>query len=93
MALAKILYQDPAVLDFNQVIEASGGGGGGGGSLSSGRFFIVLKGRSDGDVSARGFIDRLRPKMAHVPGIIRLTIDRAAAARHGLSVDDINQVL
>src|SRR3989344_4194903 len=26
-------------------------------------------------------------------GITRLTIDRAAAARHGLSVDDINQVL
>lgn len=92
MALAKILDQDPAVLGFNQVIGASGGGGGGG-SLSSGRFFIVLKGRSDRDVSAQGFIDRLRPKMAQVPGIIRLTIDRAAAARHGPTVDDINQVL
>ena len=156
-ALAKILDQDPAVLGYNQVVGASGGGGGGAsGNLSSGRFFIVLKDRADRDVSAQGFIDRLRPKMAQVPGITmfmraaqdinlgtgsprtqyqyallgddsatlglwadrlterlsrlpqfrdvsndlqlgagitRLTIDRAAAARHGLSVDDINQVL
>ncbi|MDI1350981.1 efflux RND transporter permease subunit [Aquabacterium sp.] len=154
-ALAKILDQDPAVLGYNQVVGASGGGGGSG-NLSSGRFFIVLKDRADRDVSAQGFIDRLRPKMAQVPGITmfmraaqdinlgtgsprtqyqyallgddsatlglwadrlterlsrmpqfrdvsndlqlgagitRLTIDRAAAARHGLSVDDINQVL
>jgi len=153
-ALAKILDQDPAVLGYNQVVGASGGGGSG--NLSSGRFFIVLKDRADRDVSAQGFIDRLRPKMAQVPGITmfmraaqdinlgtgsprtqyqyallgddsatlglwadrlterlsrlpqfrdvsndlqlgagitRLTIDRAAAARHGLSVDDINQVL
>ena len=155
-ALAKILDQDPAVLGYNQVVGASGGGGGGSGNLSSGRFFIVLKDRADRDVSAQGFIDRLRPKMAQVPGvsmfmraaqdinlgtgsprtqyqyallgddsatlglwadrlterlsrlpqfrdvsndlqlgagITRLTIDRTAAARHGLSVDDINQVL
>ena len=154
-ALAKILDQDPAVLGYNQVVGASGGGGGSG-NLSSGRFFIVLKDRADRDVSAQGFIDRLRPQMAQVPGITmfmraaqdinlgtgsprtqyqyallgddsatlglwadrlterlsrmpqfrdvsndlqlgagitRLTIDRAAAARHGLSVDDINQVL
>ena len=151
-ALARILEQDPAVLGYNQVV----GLGSGSNSISSGRFFIVLKDRSDRDVSAQGFIDRLRPKMAQVPGIAmfmraaqdinlgttssrtqyqyallgddsaslglwadrltdrlarlpqfrdvsndlqlgagitRLTIDRDAAARHGLSVDDINQVL
>jgi len=152
-ALARILDKDPAVLGYNQVVGASGGGSG---NLSSGRFFIVLKDRSDRDVSAQGFIDRVRPQMAQVPGVTmfmraaqdinlgtgsprtqyqyallgddsttlglwadrlterlsrmpqfrdvsndlqlgagvtRLTIDRAAAARHGLSVDDINQVL
>jgi multidrug efflux pump len=147
-----VLDEDPAVLGYNQTVGATAGSG----SLSSGRFFIVLKDRSDRDVSAQGFIDRVRPKMAQVPGITlfmraaqdinlgtgsprtqyqyallgddsaslslwagrlterlsqrpefrdvsndlqlgagitRLTIDRVAAARHGLSVDEINQVL
>ena len=151
-ALARVLDKDPAVLGYNQTVGATSGSG----SLSSGRFFIVLKDRSDRDVSAQGFIDRVRPQMAQVPGITlfmraaqdinlgtgsprtqyqyallgedsaslglwagrlterlsrqpefrdvsndlqlgagitRLSIDRAAAARHGLSVDDINQVL
>ncbi|MBH1986123.1 MAG: efflux RND transporter permease subunit [Burkholderiales bacterium] len=150
-ALAKVLDEDPAVLGYNQTVGATSGG-----SVSSGRFFIVLKDRSDRDVSAQGFIDRVRAKMAQTPGITmfmraaqdinlgtgsprtqyqyallgddsaslgqwaerlterlsrlpqfrdvsndlqmgagitRLTIDRTAAARHGLSVDDINQVL
>jgi HAE1 family hydrophobic/amphiphilic exporter-1 len=150
-ALARILDEDPAVLGYNQTVGATGSS-----SLSSGRFFIVLKDRSDRDVSAQGFIDRVRAKTSQVPGITlflraaqdinlgtgsprtqyqyallgddsaslsqwadklterlarlpqfrdvsndlqlgagitRLTIDRAAAARHGLSVDDINQVL
>jgi hydrophobe/amphiphile efflux-1 (HAE1) family protein len=152
-ALAKILEADPAVLGYNQNIGSTGGSSG---NMSSGRFFIVLKDRSDRDVSAQGFIDRLRPKLGQVPGITmfmraaqdinlgtgsprtqyqyallgddsatlglwadrlterlsrlpqfrdvsndlqlgagitRLTIDRVAAARYGLSVDDINQVL
>ena len=151
-ALARILEQDPAVMGYNQVV----GLGNGSNNLGSGRFFIVLKDRSDRDVSAQEFIDRIRPKLAQVPGITlfmraaqdinlgtnasrtqyqyallgddsatlrtwadrlterlarapelrdvsndlqlgagitRLTIDRDAAARHGLSVDDINQVL
>ncbi|WP_286742199.1 efflux RND transporter permease subunit [Aquabacterium sp. UBA2148] len=149
-ALARILDEDPAVLGYNQTV------GGSSGSVSGGRFFIVLKDRSKRDVSAQGFIDRVRAKTSQVPGITlfmraaqdinlgtgsprtqyqyallgddsaslgqwaeklterlarqpqfrdvsndlqlgagitRLTIDRAAAARHGLSVDDINQVL
>ena len=150
-ALAKVLDDDPAVLGYNQTVGSTSGG-----SVSSGRFFIVLKDRSDRDVSAQGFIDRVRAKTSQVPGITlfmraaqdinlgtgsprtqyqyallgddsaslgqwaeklterlarlpqfrdvsndlqmgagvtRLTIDRTAAARHGLSVDDINQVL
>ena len=151
-ALAKVLDADPAVLGYNQTVGATSGSS----SLSSGRFFIVLKDRADRDVSAQAFIDRVRPKMAQVPGITLflraaqdinlgtgsprtqyqyallgddsaslgqwatrlterltrmpefrdvsndlqlgagitgLTIDRDAAARHGLSVDDINQML
>ena len=150
-ALARVLDDDPAVLGYNQTVGSTSGG-----SVSSGRFFIVLKDRSDRDVSAQGFIDRVRAKTSQVPGITlfmraaqdinlgtgsprtqyqyallgddsaslgqwaeklterlarlpqfrdvsndlqmgagvtRLTIDRTAAARHGLSVDDINQVL
>ena len=151
-ALARILDADPAVQGYNQTVGATSGSS----SVSSGRFFIVLKDRSERDVSAQGFIDRVRAKTSQVPGITlfmraaqdinlgtgsprtqyqyallgddsaslgqwaeqlterlarmpqfrdvsndlqlgagitRLTIDRAAAARHGLSVDDINQVL
>ena len=64
-ALAKVLDNDPAVLGYNQTVGATSGSS----SLSSGRFFIVLKDRADRDVSAQAFIDRVRPKMAQVPGI------------------------
>ncbi len=151
-ALARVIGKDPAVQGYAHSVGATGGSS----NLSSGRFFIVLKDRSDRDVSAQGFIDRIRPQVAQIPGITlfmraaqdinlgtgasrtqyqyallgddsatlglwadrlterlarmpqfrdvsndlqlgagitRLTIDRTAASRHGLSVDDINQVL
>jgi len=151
-ALARAVGKDPAVQGYAHSVGATGGSS----NLSSGRFFIVLKDRSDRDVSAQGFIDRIRPQVAQIPGITlfmraaqdinlgtgasrtqyqyallgddsatlglwadrlterlarmpqfrdvsndlqlgagitRLTIDRTAASRHGLSVDDINQVL
>jgi HAE1 family hydrophobic/amphiphilic exporter-1 len=37
--------------------------------LGSGRFWITLKDRGERDVSAEGFIDRLRPQLAQVPGV------------------------
>ena len=151
-ALARVIGKDPAVQGYAHSVGATGGSS----NLSSGRFFIVLKDRSDRDVSAQGFIDRIRPQVAQIPGITlfmraaqdinlgtgasrtqyqyallgddsatlglwadrlterlarmpqfrdvsndlqlgagitRPTIDRTAASRHGLSVDDINQVL
>ena len=151
-ALAEIVSRDPAVQAYAHAVGATGGSD----HLSSGRFWIVLKDRSDRDVSAQGFIDRLRPQLAQVPGVtlflraaqdinlgtgpartqyqyvlrgadsaelaewvsrltprlaempqlrdvsndlqmgaglLRLEIDRDAAARHGLTVDDISQVL
>lgn len=63
--IAQIVLRDPAVSGFNQSV----GGGFGSQTLASGRFFIVLKDRRDRDVSAEGFIERIRPQVAEVPGI------------------------
>ncbi|WP_085032491.1 efflux RND transporter permease subunit [Ensifer aridi] len=151
LALAEIVGADPAVQDFSTAIGRTGGSQ----SLANGRLWIVLRDRSDRDVSAEGFIARIRPKLAAIPGIAvqlrsaqdinlgiggaaqysyvmtatdqdelapwaerltramadspifrdvrhdmqlgarmqQITIDRAAAARYGLSVDMIDQAL
>ncbi|EYS85877.1 acriflavine resistance protein B [Cupriavidus sp. SK-4] len=64
-ALADIIAADPAVLTVNHSVGMTGGSQ----TLANGRFWIVLKDRSDRDVSASGLIDRLRPRLAAVPGI------------------------
>lgn len=150
--LAEIIARDPAVEGFAHAI----GTGFGSQAMSSGRMWIVLKDRSDRDVSAEGFINRMRPQMAQVPGmrvlmrssqdinlgtgggsaqylyvlrgadsellsewgsrltaamaklpmlrdvasdqqlgaaVTRLNIDRAAAARFGITTQDIDQLL
>jgi len=150
--LAKILARDPAVQSYAHAI----GAGFGSQAMNSGRLWISLKDRADRDVSAEGFINRVRPQMAKVPGIrtlmrssqdinlgggggsaqylyvlssadndllaqwstrltgamekmpilrdvasdqqlgasvTRLTIDRAAAARFGITTEDIDQLL
>ncbi|OJH36204.1 multidrug efflux RND transporter permease subunit [Cystobacter ferrugineus] len=151
-AIADIVAKEPAVQQFATAVGATGGSQ----SMSNGRFWIVLKDRSDRDVSVAGFINQLRPKLAQVPGIMlylrpsqdinlgggpsraqytyalkssdgpllsewaetltaklaqlpqlrdvsndqligasvtRLTIDRAAAARFGITASDIDQTL
>ncbi len=65
LALSKIIQEDPAVQDFTTAIGRTGGSQ----SLANGRFWIVLKDRSDRDVSSEGFIARIRSKLASVPGI------------------------
>lgn len=65
LALADIVGADPAVQDFSTAIGRTGGSQ----SLANGRLWIVLKDRSDRDVSAEGFIARIRPKLAAIPGI------------------------
>lgn len=151
-ALAQIVAADPAVQAYATAVGATGGSQ----TMANGRFWIVLKDRGERDVSASEFIDRMRAKVAQVPGIVlllraaqdinigagagraqyqyalkgsdsalltvwaerltarlsqmpelrdvsndqqrgasvtRLTIDRTAAARFGLSVADIDQTL
>lgn len=152
LQLARIIAEESAILNFNHSVGASGGNV----SMANGRFWITLKDRSQRDVSADELIDRLRPKLAQVPGIATslrsiqdinfsagassaqyvytlkstdtdalaqwtqrlsetmaaapqfrdvrhdmmlggrnqgIVIDRVAAARYGLNVDDIDQAL
>jgi HAE1 family hydrophobic/amphiphilic exporter-1 len=153
-ALAEIIAKEPGLQAFSHSVGTTGGSQ----TISNGRFWLVLKDRSDRDVSVFEFIERLRPKLDQVPGIAlyfraaqdinvgagsgptrtqyqynlrssdstllgewaerltdrlaqmpqlrdvsndqqlgasvtRLTIDRAAAARFGLSAADIDQTL
>jgi HAE1 family hydrophobic/amphiphilic exporter-1 len=145
------------IVERDSAVEHSGSQvGGSRGSVSQGNMFIMLKRRDERDISAAGFIDRMRPQLQQVPGIqtflrpaqdinlsgfgaraqfvyvlrstnndvlyrwaqrlatvlarrpeltdvssdlelgarvTRLTIDRAAAARFGVSTDDIDQAL
>ncbi|QRY78919.1 multidrug efflux RND transporter permease subunit [Pseudomonas sp. PDNC002] len=64
--LADIVAADPAVQSYNHAIGITGGSQ----SLANGRFWIVLKDRGDRDVSVDDFINRIRPKLAKVPGIV-----------------------
>ncbi|MEB0078793.1 multidrug efflux RND transporter permease subunit [Pseudomonas sp. CCI3.2] len=66
LALAKIVGEDPAVQAFSHSVGVTGSNQ----TIANGRFWIALKNRSDRDVSVSEFIDRLRPKLAKVPGIV-----------------------
>ncbi|RMU94036.1 efflux RND transporter permease subunit, partial [Pseudomonas coronafaciens] len=66
LQLAKIVGADPAVLAFSHSVGVSGSNQ----TIANGRFWISLKPRSERDVSVSEFIDRLRPKLAKVPGIV-----------------------
>jgi hydrophobe/amphiphile efflux-1 (HAE1) family protein len=63
--LAAIVQQDPGV-DF---VMAFAGSGGGGATTNVGRMFVSLKPLSDRKVSSDQIINRLRPKLSHIPGV------------------------
>ncbi|MEE1926052.1 multidrug efflux RND transporter permease subunit [Pseudomonas sp. 148P] len=65
-ALAAIIEADPAVRAFSHSVGVTGSNQ----TIANGRFWISLKDRGDRDVSASEFIDRLRPKLAKVPGVV-----------------------
>lgn len=65
-ALAKIIGADPAVRAFSHSVGVTGSNQ----TIANGRFWIALKPRGERDVSASELIDRLRPKLAQVPGIV-----------------------
>jgi hydrophobe/amphiphile efflux-1 (HAE1) family protein len=61
--LSAIIAQDPDVADFGSFFGPSYGN-----TQNTGRFIIGLKPRDDRQYSASQVIDRLRPKIARVPG-------------------------
>ena len=61
--LSAIIEQDPDVADFVSFFGPSYGN-----TQNTGRFVVGLKLRDDRDVSASQIIDRLRPKLAQIPG-------------------------
>jgi hydrophobe/amphiphile efflux-1 (HAE1) family protein len=64
--LADIVQQDPGV----QSVVAFAGGSGGGATTNVGRMFITLKPLSERhNITADQIINRLRPKLAHIPGV------------------------
>ncbi|MCO7572162.1 multidrug efflux RND transporter permease subunit [Pseudomonas chlororaphis] len=65
-ALAEIVAADPAVQAFSHSVGVSGSNQ----TIANGRFWISLKKRNDRDVSASAFIDRIRPQLMQVPGIV-----------------------
>lgn len=65
-ALAEIVAADPAVQAFSHSVGVSGSNQ----TIANGRFWISLKNRGERDVSASAFIDRIRPQLMKVPGIV-----------------------
>ncbi|MDF9775012.1 multidrug efflux RND transporter permease subunit [Pseudomonas baetica] len=66
LAMAEIVAADPAVKTFSHSVGVSGSNQ----TIANGRFWITLKKRRDRDVSASEFIDRIRPQLMKVPGIV-----------------------
>ncbi len=64
--LAKIVAADPAVSVFSHMVGVSGNNQ----TIANGRFWITLKPSGDRDVTASEFIDRIRPKLMTLPGIV-----------------------
>ena len=61
--LSAVIEQDPDVADFVSFFGPSYGN-----TQNTGRFVVGLKLRDDRDASASQIIDRLRPKLAQIPG-------------------------
>ncbi|VVQ26706.1 Multidrug resistance protein MdtB [Pseudomonas fluorescens] len=66
LAMAEIVAADPAVETFSHSVGVSGSNQ----TIANGRFWISLKKRGDRDVSASQFIDRIRPQLMKIPGIV-----------------------
>jgi HAE1 family hydrophobic/amphiphilic exporter-1 len=77
-ALAAVVRQDPDVDGF---MSSAGGGGGSRGS-NSGSLFIRLRPRAERRSTADEIVERLRPKLAQIPGI-RAYVQSPAAIQVG----------
>jgi multidrug efflux pump subunit AcrB len=62
--LSKVIAQDPDVADFGSFFGPSYGN-----TQNTGRFIVGLKPRDERSATASQIVDRLRPKLAQVPGV------------------------
>lgn len=65
----RILAQDPDIESFLSSVGGGMMGGGGRGGGNSGRMFVALKPLKERKASAAEIANRLRPKLAQVPGV------------------------
>jgi HAE1 family hydrophobic/amphiphilic exporter-1 len=65
----RILAQDPDIESFLSSVGGGMPGGGGRGGANSGRIFVALKPLKERKASAAEIANRLRPKLAQVPGV------------------------
>ncbi|PSJ60357.1 efflux RND transporter permease subunit [Pseudaminobacter soli (ex Li et al. 2025)] len=98
-AVARIIAQDPDVQAFGSSIGGSSSSG-----LNNGRIFIQLKPYSERIGTASQFIQRLRPKLAGVPGVTtflqsiqniqigaRLTATQYQYTLQDINLDELNE--
>jgi multidrug efflux pump subunit AcrB len=65
LALAEVISQDPDIASWTSSIGISGSQ-----TMNNGRFFMGLKPRAERTASAEEIINRLRRKLAAVPGVV-----------------------
>jgi multidrug efflux pump len=68
LQMVNIVAADPAIDTVNGFTGGSGGGGGGASTLNQGRMFVSLKPLAERKITVDYIMQRLRPKLARVPG-------------------------
>ncbi len=68
LQMVNIVAADPAVDTVNGFTGGGGGGGGGASTLNQGRMFISLKPLEQRKITVDFIMQRLRPKLAKIPG-------------------------
>ena len=68
LQMVNIVAADPAVDTVNGFTGGGGGGGGGASTLNQGRMFVSLKPLAERKITVDYIMQRLRPKLARIPG-------------------------
>jgi multidrug efflux pump len=68
LQMVNIVAADPGVDTVNGFTGGGGGGGGGASTLNQGRMFISLKPLAERKITVDLIMQRLRPKLARIPG-------------------------
>jgi multidrug efflux pump len=68
LQMVNIVASDPAVDTVNGFTGGGGGGGGGASTLNQGRMFVSLKPLTERKITVDLIMQRLRPKLARIPG-------------------------